>query len=238
MKCRSSSAILFVCVFLAAVAVAGCTTSSNIGTSPTASLTLTPTPLPAIGSTLNVSSMLDLTKVQWYQYQIIPSGTPVDLGSGFSTAGSTMTERWDFNVNYNGQNSDKVTGTGNYPSNGGTGNTLEYLNHTDHKQYLGGDLSVTNNGKVVYQGAMTPKLIEIESILDLANSSYSGPHTVTYGGIETVTVPLGTYTTTKYMYNGDYNLTNYVDPNVPVPIKVIAVSSSGTIYDVELMGWG
>ncbi len=233
---RISASIIFVCVFIAAVAIAGCTTSNN-GTSPAVNSTVTPTPLPAIGSTINVNSMMDLSQVHWYKYQITPTGTPVDLGSGFNTAGSSMTERWDFNVNYNGQNADEVTGTGNYPSNGDTGNTFEFMNHTDHKQYLGGNMSVMKNGKVVYQGLMTSKLIEIQSILDLTNSTYSGPHTVTYGGMETVTVPSGTYTATKYTYNGNYNLTIYMDPSVPVPVKVEAVSTDGTIYDIELMGW-
>jgi len=185
-----------------------------------------------------VNSMIDLSQVHWYQYQITPSGTTVDLGSGFTTAGSTMTERWDFNVNYNGQNADEVSGEGNYPSNGDTGTTAEFLDHADHKKILGGNMSVTKNGKVIYTGALTPNLIALHSLLDLTNSTYSGPHTVTYGGTETVTVPKGTYTTTKYMYAGAYNLTVYVDPSVPVPIKVDAVSPSGTTYDVELMGWG
>jgi len=239
MKGKSLS-VIFVWVLLAAVAVAGCTTS-NSSTSPTASPTVsapTATPVPAIGSTLNVINMLDLTPVHWYQYQITPTGTIVDLGSGVTTAGSTMTERWDFNVNYNGQNADKVAGTGNYPSNGLTGTTIDLMNHSNHKQLLGGNLTVMKNGNVIYQGDITPHLRELESLLDLTNSTYSGSHTVTYGGTETVTVPLGTYTATKYMYYGDYNLTIFVDPKVPVPVRVDAVSPSGTTYDVELMGWG
>ncbi len=237
----SLGSIIFVLAILAAVTIAGCTTSSNSGTSPTPSPTLsgpTPTPVPAIGSTLNKTSMIDLSQVHWYEYKITPSGTVVDLGSGFTTAGSTMTERWDFNVNYNGQNADEVAGTGTYPSNGDTGKTIEFMNHTDHEQILGGNLTVMNNGNAIYQGAITPKLHAIQSLLDLTNSSYSGPHTVTYGGTETVTAPLGTYTTTKYMYTGADNLTIYMDPGVPVPIKVVAVTTSGTIFDVELMGWG
>ena len=182
--------------------------------------------------------MIDLTQVHWYEYKITPSGTAVDLGSGFTTAGSTMTVRWDFNVNYNGQKADKVTGTGNYPSKGDTGATIELVNHTNHKQLLGGNMTVMKNGNVIYRGDITPNLLAIHSLLDLTNSSYSGPQTVTYEGTETVTVPLGTYTTTKYMYAGEYNLTIYMDPAVPVPIKVEAVNTAGTIYKVELMGWG
>jgi hypothetical protein len=182
--------------------------------------------------------MLDLSQVHWYKYKVTPSGTVVDLGSGYTTADSTMTERWDFNVNYKGQNSDEVSGTGDYPSNSATATTFTFLNHTDHKQYLGGNMTVLKNGKVVYQGDITPRLLALQSLLDLTNSSYSGPHTVTYGGIETVTVPLGTYKTTKYMYTGADDLTIYMDPGVPVPIKVKAVTTSGTIYDVELIGWG
>ena len=133
---------------------------------------------------------------------------------------------------------DKVTGTGIYPSNSATGNTVEFMNHTDHTQNLGGNMTVLKDGKVVFQGAITPNLIALQSILDLTNSSYSGPHTATYGGTEAVTVPFGTYTTTKYMYAGAYNLTIYVDPSVPVPIRVYAVSDTGTTYDIGLMGWG
>jgi hypothetical protein len=240
MKFKSGS-ILFVLTILAAVLIAGCTTSSNSGTSPTPSPTVsgpTATPVPAIGSTLNLTSMLDLTQVHWYEYKITPSGTVVDLGSGFTTAGATMTDRWDCNVTYNGQNADKVTGAGNYPSNGDTGNTIEFMDHADHEKILGGNLTVMKSGNAIYTGAISPKLHAIQSLLDLTNSTYSGPHTVTYGGTETVTVPLGTYTATKYMYAGDYNLTVYTDSNVPVPVKVKATSTSGTIYTVELTGWG
>ncbi len=237
----SLGSIIFVFTILATVTIAGCTTTSNSGASPTASQTLsgpTATPVPAIGSMMNVTSMINLRQVHWYEYTITPSGTVVDLGSGFTTAGATMTERWDFNVNYNSQNADKVTGTGTYPSNGDTGNTIEFMNHTNHEQILGGNLTVIKSGTAIYHGAITPKLHAIQSILDLTNSTYSGPHTVTYGGTETVTVPLGTYNTTKYMYAGDYDLTVYMDSSVPVPIKVEAASTSGTIYNVELMGWG
>lgn len=237
----SLGSILFVLTVLAAVTIAGCTSSSNSGTSPIASPTLsgpTATLVPAIGSALNVTSMIDLSQVHWYEYKITPLGTVVDLGRGFTTAGATMTERWDFNVNYNGQNADKVTGTGNYPSNGDTGNTIEFLAHANHDQILAGNLTVLKNGNAIYHGDITPKLHAIQSILDLTNGTYSGPHTVTYGGTETVTVPLGTYTTTKYVYAGDYNLTVYTDSSVPVPIKVEAANTAGTIYNVELMGWG
>jgi hypothetical protein len=182
--------------------------------------------------------MTDLSSVHWYKYQITPSGTPVDMGSGFTTAGSTMTEKWSFNVDHNGQNADEVAGTGNYPSNGGTGTTDVFLSHADHKQLLDGTMTVMKNGKEVYKGDVTPRLLAVQAILDLTNSSYSGQHTVTYGGIEAVTVPAGSYTATKYMYNGTYDLTVYVDQGVPVPVKIRAESTSGTVYDVELMGWG
>lgn len=235
------SIILLVGVLIAAIAIAGCTSSGNSGASPTASPTTpgaTATPLPAIGSTLTVNSVLDLSNVHWYQYQIKPSGTTVDLGAGFTTAGATMTQRWDFNVNYNGQNADKITGTGNYPSNGGSGSTAEYVSHADHSNILGGNMTVIKNNKVVYQGDLTPNMIMLQSILDLTNATYSGLHTVTYGGTESITVPAGTYPTTIYMYNGTFNLTIYTDPSVPIPIKVNAVSPGGTVYDIELMGWG
>lgn len=237
----SSGSIIFVLMILAAVTIAGCTTTSNSGASPTASPTLsgpTPTPVPAIGSTLNVTSMIDLTKVHWYDYQITPSGTPVDLGAGVTTAGSTMTERWDFNVDYNGQNADKMTGTGSYPSNSYTANTIELVNHTDHNQILSGNITTMKSGQVIYRGSITTNLHAIISLLDLTNSSYTGSHTVTYEGTETITVPLGTYNTTKYLYIGDYNLTTYTDPAVPVPIKIEAVNTAGSIYTVELTGWG
>ena len=234
------SILIVVSVLAIAVAIAGCTSSGNGGTStvnPT-STGATATPLPAIGSTLTVNSMLDLSNVHWYKYQITPSGTVVDLGKGFTTAGASMTQQWNFNVNYNGQNADEVIGTGTYPSNGDTGTTAEYVSHSDHSQVLGGNMTVSKNGNVIYQGDITPSLIEFQSLLDMTNSSYSGEHTVTYGGTQSVTVPSGTYTATKYMYTGNYNLTIYTAPGVPIPVKVTAVSPSGTIYDTELTGWG
>jgi hypothetical protein len=240
MKFKPGS-ILFILAILAAVTIAGCSTSSNSGTTPTANPTSsvpTPTPVPAIGSTLNVTSTIDLAKVHWYEYKITPSGTPVDLGAGVTTAGSVMTERWDFNVDFNGQNADKMTGNGSYPSNSYTATTMEFVNHTNHTQLLSGNITTMKSGNVIYRGSITPNLRAIISLLDLTNSSYTGTHTVTYEGTETITVPTGTYNTTKYLYKGDYNITTYTDPAVPVPIKVKAVSTTGTIYDVELMGWG
>lgn len=239
---RKVSIVLLVSLLAAAVAIAGCTSSSGNGeASPTTTPTQTaptPTPVPAIGSTLSVNSMLDLSQVHWYEYLTKPTGTVVDLGSGFTTAGASMTERWDFNVSYEGQSADQVSGTGTYPGNNGAGTTYAFLDPADHTQFLGGNMTVTKNGNVVYHGSITASLLAIQSLLDMTNSTYSGPHTVTYDGTQTVTVPLGTYSTTAYAYNGTYNLTVYTNPSVPIPVKIMAVSPAGTTYDIELMGWG
>ena len=227
-----------VCAIVLAVALAGCAACIQSGSGNQTTPGVTSTPLPAIGSTINLTSKIDLTNVHWYKYQILPSGTPADLGYGVTTTGSTLTERWDFNVNYDGMMADEVTGTGNYSDNVYTANTISFLDHANHTKVLSGNLTVLKNGMFFYHGDLTPKILELEHLLDLTNSSYSGYNTVTYGGTETVTVPQGTYTAIKYMYNSTNNLTIYTDSDVPVPIKLVAVTPLGTIYDIELIGWG
>ncbi len=231
--------VVLVVIFILAVSITGCISTGNGGQTPTASPTLkgpTATPVPTIGDKIVINFMNDLQRVHWYEYQITPSGTPVVVNDPVTTEASAITERWDFNVDYQGKLADKATGTITYPGSGSdfTGICIAFLNHADHAQTLGGNLTAYENGNVLSRSDITTKVINLLTLLDLTNSTYAGQHTVTYGGIETVSVPYGTYDTTKYLYNGTLNFTVYMNQSVPIPIKVVAVSPEGTIYDVHL----
>lgn len=68
-------------------------------------------------------------------------------------------------------------------------------------------------------------------------TSYSGSP-VTNVGTESVTVPAGTYTATKYMFTSSGSTgTVWVAPNVPVPVKMSS-TASGYTTDMVLTGWG
>ena len=220
-------AILAVLVILFALAVAGCTTSGNTGVS------VTPTPAGATATATaaapasSVSQIADLTNVHWYEYQI-------------TSAGSTVTIKWDTNVNYNGQNADMTTVTMNDPRTGTSGTEVMYLDHATHKQFLGGNITEMKNGQVAYQTNLPSTSNAPPIPLDLTNTSYSGASTLTNEGSDSVTVPAGTYTATKYMLtqtNGN-PATVWMAANVPIFLKWEGNTSSGVTTDMELMGWG
>ena len=229
-------------IFLLAVTITGCISTGNGGQTPAVSPTSngpTVTPVPTIGDKQAVNFMKDLPRVHWYEYQITPSGTPIMVNDPVTTESSAITERWDFNVDYQGKLADKATGTITYPNSGSdfTGVCIAFFNHADHAQVLGGNVTAYENGGVLSRADMSIRVLDLLMLLDLTNSTYTGQHTVTYGGLETVSVPYGTYNTTKYLYNSTLNFTVYMNPSVPIPVKVEAVSPAGTIYDVQLKSY-
>lgn len=231
--------VVLMVLFLLAVTITGCISTGNGGQTPVVSPTSkgsTVTPVPTVGDKLAVNFMSDLPRVRWYEYQITPSGTPVMVNDPVTTEHSAITERWDFNTDYQGKPADKATGTITYPGSGSdfTGVCTAFLNPANHAQVLGGNVTAYENGGVLTQADITTRVLDLLMLLDLTNSTYAGQHTVTYGGMETVSVPYGTYDTTRYLYNSTLNFTVYMNQSVPIPVKVVAVSPEGTIYDVQL----
>jgi hypothetical protein len=72
-------------------------------------------------------------------------------------------------------------------------------------------------------------------------TNFNQESTLTFAGIESVTVPAGTYpTASKYTasMNGT-DITYWVASGVPVPVKMTMTSSSAQGSSTfELMGWG
>lgn len=215
MKLRYGSIVLVLMVFIAIV-VAGCTSSG-----PSA----TPTPGPG-GLTLR--SLVDTSKVKWYDYNIT---TPIP---GMPPIGEDM--RVDYGVDYNGSKADKYRVAVNLTILNNTTNSVTeiYMNHTTDA-VVGGHTKTTMNGNVTEQdlpavsgsgqGGQDPLLI-------------SGNSTLTSMGTESVTVPAGTYSASKYGWTNNGS-TGYVwiAPGVPVPVKM-EYSQQDVASSMSLVGWG
>ena len=76
---------------------------------------------------------------------------------------------------------------------------------------------------------------------DSDSKDYSGSTAkIVNAGTETITVPAGTYTCTKYtVTDSDMEGTStfWSSTQVPVPVK-LSVTSEGTTMDMVLVGWG
>lgn len=229
--------ILLVFVIMAAVSVAGCTSTgtTNATATPAATGTTAGTVTPAAtttsGSTLG--SIVDYSKVKWYEYQMTSTsgGTP-----------TTMKMREDFKVDYQGKTANKVTITMDSTSSGSTTSTeiTTYMD-TANSATLGGHMTMKTDGTVVMDqdipasaaASTTPSTGSTQNPLQTYQDS-----SMTNSGTESVTVPAGTYTATKYTWtSGDATGSAWVASSVPLPVKITS-SSSGTTMDMELTGWG
>lgn len=66
-----------------------------------------------------------------------------------------------------------------------------------------------------------------------------GAINITYAGLETVTVPAGTFNCTKYTTTeGDWNVTYWHANDVPVPVKRVAIAQVYYYNIYELVGYG
>lgn len=104
---------------------------------------------------------------------------------------------------------------------------------TSMKNVLGGTMTTTMNGQTYTTDIPASQLQTMKS------SGFTGDYSMTYAGIEPVTVPAGTYATAnKYTASREGTDTTYwVATGVPVPVKYTSSSSQGSSTS-ELVGWG
>jgi len=212
---------IFVFTIFTAIVVAGCTSSdSNTG----------PTNIPA-GITLK--SLIDTGNVHWCEYNMTMD-TPGASIASMQDFSENM--KVNYSVDYNGTVADKYTITTDMSVLNNTSNSITeiYMDHVEHS-ILGGHIKSTTNGNFTEddlpvisgmgQGGQDPLLV-------------SGNSTLTSMGTESVTVPAGTYTATKYSWadNGTIGYV-WIAPNVPVPVKSERFMQ-GILLAVELVGYG
>jgi hypothetical protein len=236
----SYGSILLVIVIFTAVLVSGCTCSKsfeigNTGTPTPGAQTGTATPAASkapSGGLSTLGSAMDFSKIKWYEYQTI-SSTPGEQDT-------KMNMRMDYNVEYNGQAAEKVSMNMETRQDATITNMITEVYSDKSGNSLGGHMKTLQNGEVVFEMDI-PASSGSSGSGDSSGSNLIGKNSgagLTNLGVETVTVPAGTYLCTKYTYGDAGNMgTVWVAANVPLPVKVQGKSGQSTV-NMELVGWG
>jgi hypothetical protein len=161
--------------------------------------------------------------------------------SGTSAGVPTTADiREDFGVTYNSTKANEVTMTMN-TTMAGTPTVTVINSYSDaiSGNSLGGHMTMTSGGQVIMDQTLPAGQASSASNVTaqdplVANSNAQ----LTNVGTESVTVPAGTYTATKYSWtNAEGTGDIWVAPNVPVPVKITG-NSQGTTMEMDLTGWG
>lgn len=227
--------IFAILLVLTAMAVAGCTTSPTPAATTTPGGSKAPTTAPTVAPTTGgdsgmLSSIYQMGKFNWYEYKMASSFGDYYIKSEYNTAAYKNVP----NARYLKYTMVMAKGTAQETT---TTNDLYY----DGNTFLGGHTKMVMGGQT-----MVDKDIEAGDStygnLDTAGQTTSGGSNVALvkAGTESVTVPAGTYSCTKYtVTNGNYRGTYWVAANVPVPVKMDMTDSGGQITgSMELVGWG
>ena len=217
--------IILVLLVVAALSVSGCTMLGGNKTTTTTTPTAAPgtteptsTTGPTVAATTapstslgdTLSSLYQKGKFSWYEYQY-----SVDMGEGQSM---TMKMKMEF------------LGTGIDPKDGVSGEHMRTTTTTTipgmgpqtstSDFYSKPDSGIPSSSKSTDYSASTAKLVN--------------------AGTETITVPAGTFTCTKYtVTDSDMKGTStfWSSPKAPVPVKFSA-GTEGETMNMELTGWG
>ena len=223
-------AVMFVVI---AVAAAGCASTSpsssnsaqasGAPSSGTTSPSAASSSSPQVGSTSSASSIFS-TNYNWMEYQ---------TSANYNGKQSTMDMKYERSTgDYQGSPAVHVELTMTSSSNGGTNSVIDYYWDTAMDKLLGGTMTMTVNGKTMTISIPAEELTQAQ-----ATNFHTG--TLTFAGVESVTVPAGTYpAASKYTEttNG-VDVTFWSAPGVPVPVKMASSSSSGSSTS-ELVGYG
>jgi hypothetical protein len=222
--------ILLVFVIMAAVFVAGCTSSSSPGATatPAATGTTTGTATPAAtttsssGTPSSLGSAFDMGKVHMFEYKT-------------TTPAGTGTEKFETGVTYNGQTADKMTTTSTMTQDSNTIDSLIEI-YTANDKTLGGHMQSKMNGNVISD---TPIQASEASSGTSDPSGKYGSSTLTSATIDPVTVPAGVYATaTKYTITDATGAIGsvWIASGVPVPVKYVVGTGDSTVT-MELDSW-
>jgi hypothetical protein len=153
-----------------------------------------------------------------------------------------MDLRENYGVNYQGTTANEAIVTMN-TTESGAAMTMVLTSYTDASTgaTLGGHETMTSNGQVVMDTAIPPSAASATTTPGISTQNplqtYGGA-TLTNAGTESVTVPAGTFTTTKYTWtNANVTGNVWVAQSAPIPVKMES-SSQGNTIDIELTGWG
>lgn len=222
---------LFVLVVIA-VACTGCTTQSastqagNFGQGTQAAVAEGTVSAAAssqqVGSSASSSSVFG-SSFTWMEYKTTSSY------GGTTTTMNIRTERSTGDYKGTPAIHMKMTMT----SSSGMTSVTDIYYDTSMKNVLGGTMTTTVNGQTFTTDIPASQLNTMKS------TGFTGDYTMTYAGIEPVTVPAGTYATAnKYTASREGTDTTYwVATGVPVPVKYTSSSSQGSSTS-ELVGWG
>ena len=235
------SVVIAVLVVLIALAAAGCTSPTPKPTTTSGGASATPAGTNASTSGGNTFGSLFNTKnVKWYEYSITSDTNITGITSSDTNITGSMTMRADLNVDYQGKKANKYT----INMDEGSGNSMNITTYSDATTgaSLGGHTKMVASGQVIMDedtpaGSAAPTSTPGMSSSEDLFSAYKGV-SVLSKGTESVTVPAGTYTATKYeMTDGNGTGTVWVDSSVPVPVK-FSSTAAGHTMNMELTGWG
>ena len=222
--------ILLVFVIMAAVSVAGCTSSSSSGATgtPAATGTTTGTATAAAttasssGTLSNLGAAFDMGKVHMFEYKT-------------TTPAGTGTEKFEMGVTYNGQTADKMTMTSTMTQDSSTIDSLIEI-YTSNGKTLGGHMQSKMDGNVISD---TPIQASESTSSSSDPAGKYGSSALTSATIDPVTVPAGIYpTATRYTITDTSGTVGsvWVASGVPVPVKYV-VGTGDSEVTMELNSW-
>jgi len=232
MKTHYMGAGLLVMVIIALVC-AGCT-SQPAATPTGSSVQETQQQAAAAGTTSSAASSQEV-------------GSTVSSKSIFGSAYTWMEYRTTSSYNGNQMTTDTKTerSTGDYKgtpavhlkmtttSSGGMTSVYDIYYDTAMKSVLGGTMTMTVNGQTTTQD------VPASQLQNQQGGNFNSDYSMTFAGIEPVTVPAGTYAAaSKYTASrNNVDMTYWAASGVPVPVKYMSASSQGS-STAELVGWG
>lgn len=226
--------IAAIMLVLIAVVFAGCTSqttpTASGGSTPTASSGSSSSASSAaaassqqVGSTVSSTSIFG-TSYSWVEYQTTTTSQGKDISMDMKSQRSTST--------YNGQPAIEMKAT--MKSSEGTTTDSDIYYDSAMNSVLGGTMTMTVNGQT------TTINIPASQLNQASATNFNKARSLTFEGIEPVSVPAGTYpAASKYSStdNGS-TMTFWSAPGVPVPVQMTATTSSGGSVKSELVGWG
>ena len=228
--------IVAIVLVMIAVVFAGCTSqtttsSASAGSTPTASSgsSSSASSSPAASSSQQVGSTVSSTSVfgtsySWVEYQTTTTGQGNEISMDIKSERSTST--------YNGQPAIEMKAT--MTSSQGTSTVSDIYYDSAMSSVLGGTMTMTVNGQT------TTMNIPASQLNQASATNFNKARSLTFEGIEPVSVPAGTYpAASKYSStdNGS-TMTFWSAPGVPVPVQMTVATSSGGSVKSELVGWG
>lgn len=221
--------ILLVFIIMVAVSVAGCASSPTPGAtaSPVASTgTATPaasTGTPSVTAAPTTSSsdavkLFDMGSFNWFEYKMSSGGMDSTMKFTMDTAsyGGVSNARHLTDLMVVGTGGQSVVTTADL-----------YYDLSNGDKLLGGHAKATMGGQTIFDKDI-PANDPSYAQSDFAGSA-SGA-TPVYVGIESVTVPKGTYPTAKkYTATNNGSVTAYwLAPGIPVPVQITSALSDGS----------